>query len=405
MSSAACFVRHGKLQKDRAIHRAYSRLAPNSSAHATFTDLLHSVRRRSAAILAAPVVDGHHLGVEALFNLARFVASHIRSTESWSGSDASWQRAISSLAQHLLARYPIPPFLGSAWYAVSESCSESKRRWFVAHSAGASFRSLDLPMRMTRKMERIFLGSEDHMAIEHAMRRAELIGLGAHDDLVEAVLATRLGTDLTNGEFWRTVWRFLIANSPAVAPAQVGPLIDFLHSLRHERVMVETAEGMVVHEPPRPHFSLKGRTPRSLFRLMEAWHRGLGLVADGLSWERSRLNPMVLQVPRREPSAPPLLWEFTELTNGAQLRAEGAALRHCVASYSHRCWRGTSRIWSLRRRSGSKLRSILTIEIDPRRRAIVQARGFQNRPPSGRALELLQTWAGRENLRLVLSSR
>jgi hypothetical protein len=402
VSPAEHFVRHSKRQVDRAISQAYSRLAPDSLARATFSGLLQCVRERSARIMGAPVVNGHHLGVEAIFNLSRFADAHVRSLASWDGSDASWRGAVRSLAQHLLGRYRIPGFLGAAWYAADDSYSEAKRKWFVAHAAGASFRSLDLPICMTRRMEHIFLSSHDHVGIEYAMRRAELLGLGSHDDLVEAVLSTRLSSDLTNGEFWRTVWMFLIAHSDAVAPAQVGPIIDFLHSVRHERVVVETAEGIVIQEPPQPGFSLKGRTPRSVLRLMDEWHRGLGFVTGGLSWDRSRLRPLILEVPRQEPSAPPVQWEFIELTNSAQLRAEGVALQHCVASYSHRCWRGSARIWSLRSKSDSKVRPVMTIEIDPRKKAIVQARGFRNRPASAKALRLLQRWAVRENLRLII---
>ena len=47
---------------------------------------------------------------------------------------------------------------------------------------------------------------------------------------------------------------------------------------------------------------------------------------------------MVVETPQEDPSAPPVSWELTELTDSAQLRAEGVALQHCVASYSHSCW-------------------------------------------------------------------
>lgn len=401
MSSAEQFVRHSKRQADRAISQAYSRLAPESVQRATFTELLRSVRERSASIPCAPIINAHHPGVEALFNLARFAGAHVRPIASWPGSHASWRGAVSSLAQHLLGRYRIPRFLGGAWYATADPYAEATRRWFVAHGAGRSFRSLDVPIRMTRRMEHIFLGSHDHLGIEYAMRRAELLGLGADDTLVDAVLATRLSADLTHGEFWRTVWMFFIANAHAIDVVHVGPIIDFLHSIRHERMAVETGDGIVMREPPQPKFSLRGRTPRSLLRLVEEWHHGLGRATGQLSWEPSGLRPMFVEIPRQEPSAAPVSWELTELTNSAQLRAEGAALGHCVASYSHRCRRGASRIWSLRLRHESRVRSAITIEVDPKRNAIVQARGFRNRPAGGKALQLLQAWAARENLRIA----
>jgi hypothetical protein len=249
-------------------------------------------------------------------------------------------------------------------------------------------------------MEHHFLSSPDHFTIEHAMRRAELIGLGVPDCFIEALLATRVASDLTRGPFWRSVWQFLIAFADAVPIMQIGPIVDFLHSVRHERLAVETPAGTVMREPPQPQFSLKGRTPRSLLRMMEDWHRGLAYVCGGLSWKRSGLQPMRVAIPRADPQAPPLQYEFVELIDSEQLRAEGAALHHCVGSYSHRCWRGDSQIWSLRSIRGAHARSMVTIEIDPARRAIIQARGYRNLPAKGQAMALIQQWAARESLHL-----
>jgi hypothetical protein len=401
VSPAEHSARHGKLRIDHAISQAYSRLATDVCVRSTFNELLYAVRKRSPRLLDAPLVDGHHPGVEALVNLARFADAHVRTLASVPRCEDSWRANINSLAQHLLSAYRIPAFLAAAWYATDDKYADAKRRWFIAHAAGASFRSLVLPIRLTRRMEGLFLRSPDHFGIEYALRRAELLGLGADRRLAHAVLATRPAADLNNGEFWRTAWLFLIANADAIDNAQVGPIIDFLHAVRHERVAVDTEAGIVMREPPQPEFSLKGRTARSVVRLMEEWHRDLGLVTGGVSWASSRLRPLIVEVPSEDPSEPPTAWELTELTSSAQLRAEGIALQHCVASYSHSCWRGDSRIWSLRRRRDSTVRPVVTVEVDPIRRRIVQARGFRNRRISGKALQVVQTWAARENLRLA----
>jgi hypothetical protein len=402
VSSAERFVRHHKRQTDRAISQAYARLAANTLASATFDELLHCVRNRARLLLDAPVVNGHHSSVEALENLSRFAHAHVRRIQGWPGSSVSWRGAVSSLAEHLICTYPVPRFLAAAWYATDNEFARKKRRWFLAHARGASFRSLDLPILMTRKMEHIFLTSRDHLGIEHAMRRAELLALGAPDEVVRAVLETRLATDLRNGLFWRTVWTFLAANARSIDTAQIGPLIDFIQAIRHERVAIETPDGIVMRDPPQPSFSMKGRTVQSMVRLMQEWHRNLGVAHGGLTWEPSPLRPMVIEEPSQDAPAPPRVWQLMELTNGAQLRAEGTALHHCVGSYADRCWRGTSRIWSLRVRRGEKVRHVLTIEVDLRRRAVVQARGWGNGAPSGKSLRLLQEWAARERLRLAI---
>jgi len=402
MSRSERSVRYHKQQIDCAIRRAYARLAPDASAMARFQELLHCVRNRAAGLLEAPVLSGYHPGVEALVNLSRFGSAHIRSAAEWPGTASSWRRAVSSLAHHLICKYEVPVFLASSWYSSEGVAADKKRGWFVAHSRGISFRSLDLPIVMTRKMEHIFLASRDHLPIENAIRRAELIALGGTTEFVHAVLSTRLGTDLSNGEFWRTVWIFLIANVSIIDPTQIGPMIDFIQAIRHDRVAVETRDGVVELDPPQRAFSMKGRTVQSMLRLVHDWHGSLSVGGLGLTWTPSSLHPMLVGEPNQDTSGPRSMWQLTELTNGAQLRTEGAALHHCVASYADRCSRGVSRIWSLRFRRGEKLHHVLTIEVDPTRRAIVQARGLANRAASGKPLRLVQDWAARERLRLAI---
>ena len=99
---------------------------------------------------------------------------------------------------------------------------------------------------------------------------------------------------------------------------------------------------------------------------------------------------------------PEVTWYLTELTSSEELRAEGAALRHCVASYADRCCRGTSRIWSVRVKRGDGIRSVMTVEVDMKRRLVIQARGYRNRPVIGRSRRLLEAWVARERLRLAV---
>ena len=170
-------VRYHKRQTDYAIRNAYARLTADARAMAKFNELLNCVWNRALRLLEAPVLDGFHPGVEALVNLSRFGNAHIRPAADWPGTTSSWQLAVSSLAHHLVCKYKVPVFLASAWYSTEGATADKKRGWFVEHARGASFRSLDLPIVMTRKMEHVFLASYDHLAIEHAIRRAELLAL------------------------------------------------------------------------------------------------------------------------------------------------------------------------------------------------------------------------------------
>jgi len=253
-------------------------------------------------------------------------------------------------------------------------------------------------------MEHIFLASQDHLAFEPAVRRAELLAVGMHTDFVRAILSTRVATDLRNGEFWRTVWMFLVAHASHVDPTQIGPMIDYIEAIRHDRIRIETRDGVAEIAPPQPDFSIKGRTVPSILRLIREWHRGLGgaYTCSSFSWSRSSFKPWLTEEPRRDEEEMPRRWHMVELTNSAQLREEGIALQHCVSSYAHLCYRGTSSIWSLRMWRREKVRPVLTVEVDLKKRAVIQARGMANRPASGKPRRLLYEWATREGLQMAI---
>jgi hypothetical protein len=403
MSWSERYVQDHRRQTDRAIHHACAHLASDPLTFAKFQELLMCARRRAPRLFEAPVANGSNPGVDALVHLARFRDTHVRSVADWTGTPSSWRPAVLSLAHHLTGTYQVPAFMSSVWYA-GDAAGDRKRSWVVAHSRGASFRSLDLPITMTRKMERIFLASQDHLAVETALRRAELLALGMPLAFMKAILATRLATDLRNGEFWRTVWMFLISHAGQMNPAQIGPMLDFIQAVRHDQIRVETQDGVIEVAPPQPMFSIKGRTVPSMLRLMREWHRSPGSRFSDATfrWARSPFKPWLLEEPRRDDAEMPRRWHMVELTDNAQLRQEGVALHHCVGSYAHLCCRGSSSIWSLRIWHGERIRSVLTVEIDPKKRAVIQVRGKANRSASGKPLQVLRTWAAREGLHMAI---
>jgi hypothetical protein len=134
---------------------------------------------------------------------------------------------------------------------------------------------------------------------------------------------------------------------------------------------------------------------------MQDWHRSLKGGSGGFSWIRSPFQPLLFDE-TSDDAEMRKRWHLMELTNSGQLRSEGAALHHCVASYADRCYQGTSSIWSLRLWRGEKLHHMLTIEVDPKRRTVIQARGRANRPATGKPLRLVQNWAVRERLRMAI---
>jgi hypothetical protein len=122
-------------------------------------------------------------------------------------------------------------------------------------------------------------------------------------------------------------------------------------------------------------------------QLVRAWRR-----EPFATWPRAAWNGLVHGV-----------WIIVELADSRALFDEGRRMRHCVATYTRRCIARRSSIWSLRQRCADDgtTRSVLTIEVQPATRAIVQLKTYANGRPSQPQLELVRQWAAREGLRLA----
>ncbi|NLX96916.1 MAG: hypothetical protein GXY83_12135 [Rhodopirellula sp.] len=82
------------------------------------------------------------------------------------------------------------------------------------------------------------------------------------------------------------------------------------------------------------------------------------------------------------------VWSFVEITSGDELKREGQEMWHCVASYAARCASGYSSIVSVRHNG----RRRITIEITPRTKQIVQARGPYNREADAEEQRVMSQW-------------
>src|SRR5262249_40962741 len=148
--------------------------------------------------------------------------------------------------------------------------------WFIWLGAGCSVRWLDLPLPFTKRMAHFFGQAPSDYSIEAALRWGQVLGLGGDARLARAVIGTRLGTHFQHEDFWIEVLRFFIA-TPTLDLAQAGPIIDFIHYQKFVPQQVAVAPGRIEHrQPAQPNFSVKGRTPASLLKLVTLWHQSLG---------------------------------------------------------------------------------------------------------------------------------
>jgi hypothetical protein len=365
------FRRHARARVDSATHAAFASLPHHSPERSLFERLLVVARPRQVA------------QADALRNLADFADAVIRAPEDFAGAYGHPLQVVDALGSHLFG-HATPRFLASAWFGDRGDDALARRRWLVAHARGARFRGLDLPLAMTRRMEDIFLHTPDHIRIDPALRRAEVLGLGGTEALASAVLATRLAERFYEPARWRVALAWLVRCGDTVDLAQVGPLVDFLHTNLH------TVE-------------LKGRTFASAMRLVAAWHDELSRARVArLVWRPSRWRELVVPIPPRRPEDRCAEWAIVELLDSRELALEGRRMRHCVAIYARNCAGGRLSIWSLRRRwcDDGATESLVTFSVWVGTGRIVEMRAHANARPTPWQVALVRSWAVREGVTL-----
>lgn len=344
------FRRHARACTDAATRAAFATLADP----AFFHRLLHVCR---------PVLTPAIVG--ALRNLADFADARIREPEAWVPVRGHPIYVVHALASHLFASFPVPRFLAQVWFGAASD----RRRWFVGHAQGLPRRALGLPL--TRRMIDAFLNTADHVSIDHALRRAEVLGLGGSEALADAVLATRIGE---GNDDWRDALAWLVRSETPLD--QVGAIVDFIHN--------------------NPDVQLRGRTFVSTLRLVDAWHARLA----------KQRNPYVrwiatgwraLDVPLDEQTR----YAMVELLDTTALNEESRRMRHCVSSYAKRCARGVSSIWSLRLQRNDWSQSLVTVEVLRHANKIIQVRGHANRRATPHESRLVHRWASLVRLEIA----
>lgn len=386
--SATSLRRHHRRALDHVLHRAHQGWA-EPEAWAAFVTLVETVRARSDLLAAPPTIVGgvpYFEPVRALIHLARWWREHRARIAAWPGRRGHPLVIIDDLARHVLGLYPAPRFLARVWSG-DQADADDWRGWVIAHGRGTSLRRLPLPIALTRAMARHFLATPDHVPVRSALRCAEVQGLGGSPGLGVAVAMSRLGRTFTDGAYWREALAWLVRWEDEVPPDRLGPVLDYLDAARAWAA-----------RPP-----VAGRTATSLWRQVVAWRIARGLGAAGTArWASVGWGGHTEREVLADGGA--WCWELVELVEGGALEFERDAMRHCVYAYLWRCQRGASSIWSLRRwfergDHHGRARSVLTIEVAPRTRTIVQVRGVANRVARGAPLAVVERWAAAQGLR------
>ena len=99
------------------------------------------------------------------------------------------------------------------------------------------------------------------------------------------------------------------------------------------------------------------------------------------------------------------VWTITELLTRRALFLEGQAMRHCVATYTERCVRRQTSIWSMQVEDHRDGHRVLTIEVDLPRRTVCQARRKCNQLPQRAERAVMERWVREQGLKVSESMR
>jgi hypothetical protein len=399
------FRQTAKRQLDDSIHTGRSLAGRHDRALPAYERLLRQVQTQTNLLHPSDRAgDSRNLLNAGLLALSLHHADWLRPVETWFPSQQNAWPLFSSLSHHPLALYPVPAFMTSVWFDPPPGEVLPQHRWYKHLGLGQNVRTTPLPLRLTKAMAHLFTQAPHHYTALAALRWAQVRGLGSCEALARAVVGTRLGKALENEDFWESVLHFFV-NHPSLELAQVGPVVDFLQHQKFEWKEGVSPEGVFGKQPPpRPDYSMKGRTVASVLRQVEEWHQQLGQETSepSLSWRRSPFKEFRL-VEGSEALGNVRVWTITELLTSRALFLEGQAMRHCVATYAECCARRQASIWSMQVENQRGRHRVLTIEVDVPKRTVCQARRKCNRLPQTAEREVVRRWAAQEGLKVAES--
>lgn len=334
--------------------------------------------------------------VKGIIKLVAHFHLWLRPVSEWEPNTRNADRQFASFARHLFARYEVPAFMDSVWLRGSVKA----QGWFIHLGKGENIRTASsLPITMTSKMAHHFSRTPANYDVKAAFRWAQVHALGGNKRIADAVAETRMARSFKDDEFWLSVLLFFIAN-PLLDTQHYGPIVDYIWHKKYENRMVFIEPGVAREEgPEQPNFSMHGRTPGTLLRQVEDWHRRLGRESrcGNLNWEKSSFSDFRYREGQAN-SRNMKVWTIRELLNSNELVTEGRAQSHCVATYARSWFTGSTSIWTMDLQETQARRKMVTIELQNRSKIICQVRGLRNRKATDREMDVIRRWADMEGL-------
>ena len=293
--------------------------------------------------------------------------------------------------------------MNHVWFGKSLSGCKHGVLIFLKMARGIGPRQCDLPVPLNKQQTIHFMSAPDDLKLMEAIRWSQVLALGGSSKLARTILKTQLSDQQNDEVFWGGFLQWL-CQTEREDPATLGDeeilqIVHFLQSHRFEPASRVLGYQTEFNQPLQPNLSLRGRTVRSLRRLMVNWREQIevpGPIVPNIarrqtSWGSIGVRGMQVEMGQE-------IWTIEELLTGHDLQVEGGIMQHCVGEYDRYCISGHSSIWSVRVARNDKRKRVLTLELCPRSRMILQARGKCNSAPTVAVQKLVRQWVRQEKL-------
>ena len=304
----------------------------------------------------------------------------------WLRSPLTWDKKEKiNIIDHLFVLYDVPEFLYNEWFREGNELRFKWLMWFLLLGQGGSLKkgSDDFQWRIPSRFQKYLWDVPADASPIEACIYAEVMRLGGSEsDFVRllrnpsfVVDPTEFSANESHEKFWYDTVRWLIAQSDQITDEQSGFILEWA---MHEYTEAELGRMELGRGGP---FSWKGRRLRRVLEQSLEYYRQRSLPYSNYKWNKHGWDWEYEEAHAHK-------WTFVELTSGEELYLEGKAMRHCVSSYDGRCASGYSAIVSLRYNGGRKV----TIELNPRTKQIVQARGAHNKEATDEEKSVIASW-------------
>jgi len=376
--------RRARWQIDNAVHAALRMLSNNRRARTALELLLPAVNARTTLLRPAGGPRGWRdaeLFLHGLTSLAQNQYYWKNPLWEWSLPDnvTGARPQFNHLVKHLFNCPHMPFFMHSVWLLQRAERPQIPQGWYRQLAAGRSIRGCSTPLKLSRKAGAYFALAADHLSARQALRWAQARGAGASERLAKVIAKSRFGSHFDHEEYCRALTRVLVRFEAKVIAAgdlykYVGPLIEHLHTRRDDFPPVMLA---ALETADLEYLLLsKGKLPERM----------------RLRWKASGIGGFHLHETSGNGWAE-RTWRIRELLTAGELFDEGRAQGNCVRLYVGSCCRGASSIWSMTCEGSSTKRRVMTIEVDPHRRRIVEALAQYNAGLGAGPRNILMQWA------------